>query len=278
MGLGSGIRKNPIPDSEGQKTHRIADPQHWIIPRILTVVFGQWRKDQNRCPFVTLALYSSANKDCVHWLFSFNMKVGFATRLSFTMRINAIVGPLYLVRLAHHVQTSHADLLLKKYPIKVCSVTTRRNEVQGREGGRRWTLFSASDDRGHLPLNFVVFFSSIFFNFRFRNTAKLIRDFLNNRVDYAQRELTESRKAETGKLEWPESQNDRKARMTGKAGTTGMIPTSIYYSNNAPCTHRWGGPKYNLLIILSRFFLYRMLCTALTCTSWEIKPNIITGN
>jgi hypothetical protein len=35
-----------------------------------------------------------------------------------------------------------------------------------------------------------------------------------------------------------ENWNDRKAGMTGKAGTTGMIPASIYYSNNAPCTNR----------------------------------------
>jgi hypothetical protein len=31
MGLGSGIRKKPIPDpgSRGSKRHRIPDPQHW---------------------------------------------------------------------------------------------------------------------------------------------------------------------------------------------------------------------------------------------------------
>ncbi len=160
--------------------------------------------------------------------------------------------------------------------------------MQGREGGRRWTLFSASDDRGHLPINFVVLFSSIYSNLLSLQQNKyaiscaancLVRFPFFIYFIYTDRK-TKSRNNRktgmTGKPEWLENQNDWKARMTGKAGTTGMIPASIYWSNDATCTNRWGGPKYNLLIVLSWFFC--TACTALTCTSWEIKPNIITGN
>ncbi len=133
------------------------------------------------------------------------------------------------------------------------------NKEKWGAGSRRWQTLNTVLGLRRSRSFACKFYCRLFFNiFPFPlTTVKLIRDFLNNRVDYAQRAFTESRKAETGKLEWPESQNDRKARMTGKSGTTGMIPESINYSNNALCTNRWGGPKYNLLIILSWFFFVR---------------------
>ncbi len=88
-------------------------------------------------------------------------------------------------------------------------------------------------------------------------TGKLLGDFFNNRprasdclVRFIFSDRNYQRKA--GKSEKPESQenlnypkarttgsrNDQKARATGKSGTTGIVPVSIFWHNDASRSNR----------------------------------------
>ncbi len=65
----------------------------------------------------------------------------------------------------------------------------------------------------------------------------------------------------TGKMEWPESRNDRKPEKTGKARMTRMVPVLIHWCNDVPCAFIGNADRIccanYLLVNFGIFFLVR---------------------